>query len=76
MVLIGALCTFPQGPACFSYIFFITWNFPTMVAVNDSTLLVIEVLILGFDQQLFQYPIPFEMCLDTIFSTNLLDALS
>ena len=65
---------FPQGPPSLSYVFFITSDFSTLVAVDDSNLPVLGVLIFGFNQQLFQCTIPLEMCLDIIFSINLLDA--
>ena len=67
--------SFPQGPTSLSYVFFIASDFPTLVAVDDFTFPAHGVLILGFNQQLFQCPVPIEMCLDAIFSTSLLDAL-
>ena len=38
----------PHGPGCFPYVFFITCNFPTLVTVDNITLLVLRVLVLGF----------------------------
>ena len=75
MVLLGALSTFPPGSCLFPLYTLHHMQLPHTGSCKWPTLLVLEVLILGFDQQLFQCPIPFEMCLHTILSTNH-DALS
>ena len=45
----AAPCTFPWDPGCFPCVLFIALEFPTLVHVNSSTLLVHGVLVLGFD---------------------------
>ena len=47
--LLELLVPFLQDPRCLTYVLFIACNFPTLVYVNGSTLLIYGVLVLGFE---------------------------
>ena len=71
----GASCISPKGPGCFPYVLLITGYFPTLVAVDHTTLLLLGDLVFRFNQQLSLDDVPLEMCVDTIFPKDLLKAL-
>ena len=54
----------------------ITANFPTLVAVSDSTFLLLGVLVLRLHKYLLYCSVTLEVSLDTIFHTCLLEALT
>ena len=68
------LVPLPQGPRCFSDILLPTVQSCTLVTINDTTFLLLGVLVFGLDQYLFEGPITLEMCLNSIFAAGVLDA--
>ena len=45
-----------------------------LVTVNDTTFLLLGVLVFGLDQYLFEGPIALEICVNSIFVAGVLDA--
>ena len=68
------LCTSPQGPGCFTEIFFSTVYCSTLVTVYYSTPLLLWVLVLGPYQHLFNGPVTFEVCLYPILCAGVFNA--
>ena len=68
------LVPLPQGPRCFSNVLLTTAYGCALVTVNDTTLPFFSALVSGLDQYLFDGPVTFEMCLDSIHSACVLDA--
>ena len=68
------LVPLPQGPRCFSDVLLPTVYGCTLVTVNDTTPLFLGVLVFGLDQHLFEGPVTFGMCLDSILAACVLDA--
>ena len=66
----------PQGPGCFTDVLFPTVYGHTLVTVDNTTLLFLRVLILGFDKYLLEGPVAFKMCLNPILTVCVLDAFS
>ena len=67
------LTSLPQGPDCLSYVFLITCYIVTLVDVDDSTLLILGVLVLGLHEYLFNRCGSFEMYLDAILTTDVFE---
>ena len=63
-----------QGPSCFSNILLSTVYGWTLVAVDNTTLLVFWVLIFGLDQYVLEGPVTFEMCPYAMFKACVPDA--
>ena len=67
------LVPLPQGPRCFSDILLPTVQGCTLVTVNNTTFLLLGLLVFGLDQYPLQGPITLEMCLNSIFAAGVLD---
>ena len=67
------LVPLPQDPSCFSNILLSTVYGWTLVAVDNTTLLVLRVLIFGLDQYLLEGPVTLEMCPYAIFEACVFD---
>ena len=67
------LASFPQGPGCLPYVFFITCYVVALVAVDDSTFLVFGVLVLGPHEYLFNGCVSLEVYLDAILTTDVFE---
>ena len=63
-----------QVPRCFSDILLPTVQICALVTINDNTLLLFGVLVIGLDQNLFENPVTLEMCLNSKFAAGVLDA--
>ena len=73
----GALrCSFTKSSSWLSYVFFIAVNLPTTVAVNHTVLVGHSILILWWHQDVFQCLTSLEVYSYSMFSTNVLDALT
>ena len=70
------LSSLPKGPGSFSYVLFITVEVVTLVAVYDSTFVVLGVLVLGLHEYLFDCSVTLDVNLYTILTTYLFDAFS
>ena len=68
------LVPLPHGPRCFSDILLATVQSCALATLNDSTLLLFGVPVLGLDQTLFNGPITLEMCLNSKFGAGIFDA--
>ena len=66
--------SFPQGPGCLSYVFLIACYVGTLVAVDDSTLLILGAWSLGFISTCLVVVFPLEVYLDTILTTYVFKA--
>ena len=58
------------------YVLHIVCKLPTLIPVDDPTLPVYRILVFGFYQHFLNGPIAFEVGLDTILATYLLNAFS
>ena len=65
------LSSFPEGPCSFPYILFITVKVVALVAVYDSTFVVLGVLVLGLHEYLFYCSVTLEVNLYAILTTYL-----
>ena len=68
------LSSLPEGPGSFPYVLFITVEVVTLVAIYDSTFVVLGVLVLGLHSYLFDGSVTLEMHLYGILTTYLFDA--
>ena len=67
------LASFLQGPGCLSYVFLIACYIVTLVAVDDSTLITLGVLVLGFHEYLFNSCVSSEMYLGAILNIDVFE---
>ena len=68
------LVPLPQSPGCFSYVLFPTVYGCTLVTVNNTTLLFLGVLVLGFNQSFLEGHVAFKMWLNSRLAACMLDA--
>ena len=68
------LVPLPQGPGCFFYVLFPTIYGHTLVAVDNTTLLFLGVLVLGFNKYLLEGPVAFKIYLNSKLAACALDA--
>ena len=70
------LVSFTKGPGGFTYVFIITPFISTLVPINGTTLVDDRVFVLGGDQKAFDGPATFEVGLNAIPLTDLLDTFT
>ena len=68
------LVSFTKGPGGFPYVFIITGEVTTLVPIYGTTLVDHRVFVLGGDQEVLDGAATFEVGLNTISTTDLLDA--
>ena len=68
--------SFTKGPGGFPYVLIITATVPTLIPINDITLVDHRVFVLGRDQEVFDGAATFEMGLDAISTTDLFDTFT
>ena len=62
--------SFTKGPGGFSYVLIITAKVPTLIPIDDITLVDHGVFVLGGDQEVFDGAATFEVSLDAIPTTD------
>ena len=68
--------SFTKGPGGFPYVLIITAKVPTLIPIDDITLVDHSVFVLDRDQEVFDGGATFEVSLDAIPSTDLFDTFT
>ena len=68
--------SFTKGPGGFLYIFIITGEVPTLIPIDDITLVDHRLFVLRGDQEVHDRTATFEVSLDTIPTTDLFDTFT
>ena len=68
------LASFPKDPCCITYVLLIAGYVVALETVDDPTLLVLRILVLGFHKNLFDCCVTLAVYLYAILTTDVLEA--